>query len=161
MTPANKKIFKFIIGGIITLAVTIVGTMLWHEGYEYYQYLHWQHQKASVVLQVEYAEEECPPKRPLLVTTTNGSDYSVNNIRWDVGVFKPGYSTDLTISRYREFSHDKVLMPSESWEQCTAIPELDVDLFLKAFEDINNDSSVMHDLRFTIQRAYVAFNKRN
>jgi hypothetical protein len=151
-----KKLFKFVAGSILVLILVVAGVL----GYEYYQSQYWQGQKGLVLVEIEYSEAECKEDRPLQVTATNGSAYIVNKIEWDLGLFNPGYSTDLVTSGYHEFSHDKILKQSESWKYCIAVPKTDGAIHVRSFDDTKDMSKVLKDLLYTIQNKYVTFDKK-
>lgn len=146
-----KKIFK-IFGVIVVLVIGAITAML---AYEYYQSRYWGTQEALVSMEIEHSEAECHEKRPLKIVATNNSDYTVNKIEWDIGVFNKGYSSDLVGSGYLEYSHDKILLKNESWIYCVSIPKLDGAIRVKTFKE----KGVMSRLIYTIKNKNVWFDK--
>ena len=150
-----KKLFKFILGSLVALVLVVAGLY----SYEYFQAQYWQEQEDLVVVEIAYSEDECIKERPLQVTATNGSDYTVNKIEWDLGLFNSGYSTDLVSHGYHEFSHDKILKLSESWKYCIAVPKTDGAIHVKSLEERKDMSKVLKALLYTIQNKHVIFDK--
>ena len=151
-----KKILKFGAGSFLILVLGVAGIL----GYEYYEDRYWQKQEDLVLVSVQYSEGGgCENERPLKVSASNTSEYSVNKIEWDLGLYNPGYSTDLISSGYHEFSHDKILQNGASWDYCIAMPKTDGAIHVKSFEETKDMSQVLKRLEYTIQNKNVIFDK--
>jgi hypothetical protein len=147
-----KKFFKIIGAILVAMSILIAGISI----YYYFENQFWRGQEDSVSITIEYSEEKCNKDRPLSVQAINGSDYVVNLIEWDVGIFNPGYSTDLVTRGYHEYSHDKILKPGEKWEYCQALPKTDGAIRVKTFKD---SKSIHKALLYTIKNKNIKFHK--
>lgn len=151
-----KRIFKFVLGSFLVLVLAVAGIL----GYEYYEDQYWQAQEDLVFVEIKYSEGDgCEKERPLKVTATNNSDYTVNKVEWDLGLYNPGHSTDLVSTGYHQFSHDKIIKNSENWDLCIAVPKTDGVILVKSLEEAKEWSEVLKRLLYTIQNKNVAFDK--
>lgn len=146
-------LFKAIFSMMIIVFLAGVGAVLYNIGKSRY----WQHQKGLVVINVKYDEEACSKERPLRYTATNGSNYSVDKITWNLGVFNSGFSTNLLTYKKKIFSHDKILLADESWTYCFPPPMLGGSIRVNSFEDTQELSRVEKTLRYTLQNKQVTF----
>jgi c-di-AMP phosphodiesterase-like protein len=76
---------------------------------------------AKVTVAVNYNSKECEKDFPLAIIITNGSQRTINDVEWTIGVFRPGYSSNLA-GYENDYSSDKILAPGERWRACYRLP---------------------------------------
>jgi hypothetical protein len=101
--------------GVIVVSALLLYYLLIHQPEQTRKHLGNQ-----VVVSVSYTVENCTKKYPLLVRIHNKSSKTVTKVHWDLGVYQPGYSTDL--AGYADYSSDKILKPGEKWQSCYTLP---------------------------------------
>jgi hypothetical protein len=77
-------------------------------------------------LRLDYAPEQCPTGRPLLVLIDNGNKVPLSELRWKVAAYAPGDTVNLaedtyTAPRYRGPGE---LLPGSQWQDCLPLPPL-------------------------------------
>lgn len=77
-------------------------------------------------LRLNYAPQQCPIGRPLLVLVDNGNDVPLQELRWKVAAYAPGDTVNLaddtyTAPRYRGPGE---LLPGSQWQDCLPLPPL-------------------------------------
>jgi hypothetical protein len=77
-------------------------------------------------LRVNYAPQQCPSGRPLLVLIDNGNTVSLTELRWKIAAYAPGDTVNLaedtyTAPRYRGPGD---LLPGTQWQDCLPMPPL-------------------------------------
>jgi hypothetical protein len=81
---------------------------------------------ARLQLRIDYAPQQCPTGRPLLVLIDNGNTVSLTELRWKVAAYAPGDTVNLaedtyTAPRYRGPGE---LLPGSQWQDCLPLPPL-------------------------------------
>jgi hypothetical protein len=75
----------------------------------------------SIAVSVSYNLSFCNSAYPLFATIKNNSSKTITRVYWDLNIYIPGYSTD--ISGYdNHYSSDKILKPGEGWKSCYKLP---------------------------------------
>jgi hypothetical protein len=75
----------------------------------------------NVNITVSYSLSDCNPGFPLLVTIKNNSNKTITKVSWEVNIYIPGFSKD--ISGYdNRYDSDKILRPGEIWLSCYKLP---------------------------------------
>lgn len=75
----------------------------------------------NITIALTYDTTNCGSGYPLFVKINNNSNEVVKKISWDLNVFNPGYSTEL--SGYNDdYTCDKILKPGEKWTNCYTLP---------------------------------------
>nr|WP_314574475.1 multidrug transporter [uncultured Pseudomonas sp.] len=77
-------------------------------------------------MRLDFAPQQCPIGRPLLVLIDNGNDVPLQELRWKVGAYAPGDTVNLaddtyTAPRYRGPGE---LLPGSQWQDCLPLPPL-------------------------------------
>lgn len=91
---------------------------------------------------------DCPLDHPLLVTMTNNSDWTIENLSFHLSVYREGHSTDLSTDN--RAMTDKIIYPGESYTKCATY-------FLEdKYEEYNN----FEDLEFGVENLEVNFNEQ-
>lgn len=77
-------------------------------------------------MRVNYAPQQCPTGRPLLVLIDNGNKVSLTELRWKIAAYAPGDTVNLaedtyTAPRYRGPGD---LLPGSQWQDCLPMPPL-------------------------------------
>lgn len=77
-------------------------------------------------MRVNYAPQQCPTGRPLLVLIDNGNTVSLTELRWKIAAYAPGDTVNLaedtyTAPRYRGPGD---LLPGSQWQDCLPMPPL-------------------------------------
>jgi hypothetical protein len=77
-------------------------------------------------LRLDYAPQQCPTGKPLLVLIDNGNDVPLQELRWKVAAYAPGDTVNLaddtyTAPRYRGPGE---LLPGSQWQDCLPLPPL-------------------------------------
>ncbi|MEX6666743.1 multidrug transporter [Pseudomonas sp. W2-17] len=77
-------------------------------------------------MRVNYAPQQCPTGRPLLVLIDNGNSVSLTQLRWKIAAYAPGDTVNLaedtyTAPRYRGPGD---LLPGSQWQDCLPMPPL-------------------------------------
>ena len=77
-------------------------------------------------LRVNYAPQQCPTGRPLLVLIDNGNTVSLTELRWKITAYASGDTVNLaedtyTAPRYRGPGD---LLPGSQWQDCLPMPPL-------------------------------------
>ncbi|HXR02392.1 MAG TPA: multidrug transporter [Pseudomonas sp.] len=77
-------------------------------------------------MRLDYAPQQCPAGRPLLVLIDNGNDVPLQELRWKVAAYAPGDTVNLaddtyTAPRYRGPGQ---LLPGSQWQDCLPLPPL-------------------------------------
>jgi hypothetical protein len=77
-------------------------------------------------LRLDYAPQQCPVGRPLLVLIDNGNSVSLTELRWKIAAYAPGDTVNLaedtyTAPRYRGPGD---LLPGTQWQDCLPMPPL-------------------------------------
>jgi len=77
-------------------------------------------------LRLDYAPEQCPIGRPLLVLIDNGNDIPLVELRWKLAAYAPGDTVNLaedtyTAPRYRGPGE---LQAKAQWQDCLPLPPL-------------------------------------
>jgi hypothetical protein len=77
-------------------------------------------------MRLDYAPEQCPAGRPLLVLIDNGNDVALKELRWKIAAHAPGDTVNLaedtyTAPRYRGPGD---LLPGSQWQDCLPLPPL-------------------------------------
>ncbi|HEY0285698.1 MAG TPA: multidrug transporter [Pseudomonas sp.] len=77
-------------------------------------------------LRLDYAPQQCPAGRPLLVLIDNGNNVPLSELRWQVAAYAPGDTVNLaedtyTAPRYRGPGE---LLPGSQWQDCLPLPPL-------------------------------------
>lgn len=121
-------LIKFPKPTLITIGVLIViGVISWYVGIERPEKER-KLQESLVTVEIEFDTKECPNIFfPLKTQIMNKSKKTVEKVTWSLGVYKPGFSTDL--SGYKDdYKNDKILKPGEGWQTCYPWPEtMEVD----------------------------------
>ncbi|WP_345989883.1 hypothetical protein WCX18_04155 [Sulfurimonas sp. HSL1-2] len=128
-----------ILSGVVVAIVAVLGA--------YFYYQDWTKEKEieKVAVIIKFSPDECKEPYPLHIIIGNASDSVVTKVEWDIAVFKPGFSTDISQSGYHEYSEDKILKPKEGWGICARVPELTTK--------VKNLSS----LEYLVKNKYVTF----
>lgn len=77
-------------------------------------------------LRLDYAPQQCPTGRPLLVLIDNGNKVALTELRWKIAAYAPGDTVNLaedtyTAPRYRGPGE---LLPASQWQDCLPLPPL-------------------------------------
>jgi len=132
----------FIALGVILLCI---GLLFYYFGYlpDYRQ----NKLNSQVDLFVFYDTMACTSEYPLSIICSNNSSRSLDKIQWNINVYRPGYSTN--ISGYdNDYSYDKIVAPGKGWSICCHLP-LSMEL-----EGIDPSK-----LEYKISYKYVVFSK--
>jgi hypothetical protein len=105
------------VAAIITAIPVGLGLIIW--GWYYYSYRYPQKQ---ISIEVVYNKQMCSEELPLRVTIINNSNRVISNSWWDIGVYKTGFSSDLSDYSKNDFKSDKIIRPKEAFTYCCGIP---------------------------------------
>lgn len=77
-------------------------------------------------MRVNYAPQQCPTGRPLLVLIDNGNSVPLTELRWKIAAYAPGDTVNLaedtyTAPRYRGPGD---VSPGSQWQDCLPMPPL-------------------------------------
>lgn len=77
-------------------------------------------------LRLDYAPQQCPIGKPLLVLIDNGNDVPLIELRWQVAAYAPGDSVNLAENSYEtpRYSGPGELQPHGQWQDCLPLPTL-------------------------------------
>lgn len=101
----------------ITAIPITIGLIIW--GWYYYTYVYPQ---KKVGISLVYDEKECGKDFPLRVSIKNNSNNVIKYSSWNIGVYKPDFSSDLSNYSKNNFNSDKIIKPKESFSVCCIIP---------------------------------------
>lgn len=113
-----------ILAGVIVLG--IASTYLYLQAEENNR----KKQRDSVTISINYDTSACSNEYPLAVNFRNGSNKTVEKIRWNIGAYRPGYSDNVVIyegytSEYSTpYESDKILSPNQGFGLCYKTPKL-------------------------------------
>lgn len=99
--------------GIVALCV------IWQDNRE-------NRQLERLQLRLDYAPQQCPAGRPLLVLIDNGNDIPLTELRWEVAAYAPGDSVNLAENSYEtpRYRGPGELQPHSQWQDCLPLPPL-------------------------------------
>jgi hypothetical protein len=77
-------------------------------------------------LRLDYAPQQCPIGRPLLVLIDNGNDVPLRELRWKVAAYAPGDTVNLADDTYTgpRYRGPGELLPGSQWQDCLPLPPL-------------------------------------
>ncbi|NQD92551.1 multidrug transporter [Pseudomonas sp. CrR25] len=112
------KALPISLAALVGLAL-VASWVLWQEGRE-------TRHLAHLELRLEYAPQRCPADRPLALALKNGSDASLQELRWRIAAYRPGDRTNLARQLYDSprYSGPGDLLPGATWEACLPLPTL-------------------------------------
>ncbi len=80
-----------------------------------------KHLQEQVVVSVSFDPKGCSTNYPLLIDVHNRSNKTIRKTSWDINVYQPGYSSDLS-GYSNDYFSDKILQPGQSWSACYILP---------------------------------------
>lgn len=96
----------------------VASWVLWQEGRDARYVGHLE-------LRLAYDPQTCPADRPLAVQLNNASDAALQELRWEVGAYRPGNATNLAQRLYESPRYSGgELLPGASWSDCQPLPDL-------------------------------------
>lgn len=76
---------------------------------------------SQVNIDVKYDIKSCEEDYPLYFSIENKSKKTLQKVRWNLQIYKPDYSTD--ISGYdNDYSSDKIIKSGQRWGACFSMP---------------------------------------
>jgi hypothetical protein len=77
-------------------------------------------------LRLNYAPEQCPAGRPLLVLVNNGNDVPLTELRWRIAAYTPGDSINVADDNYTSprYRGPGELLGGSQWQDCLPLPPL-------------------------------------
>lgn len=77
-------------------------------------------------LRLDYAPQQCPAGKPLLVLIDNGNDIPLVALRWQIAAYAPGDRVNLAENSYEtpRYSGPGELQAHAQWQDCLPLPTL-------------------------------------
>ena len=99
-----------------------------------------------VDVSVMHSLYSCNHDFPLLVTIINNSSKTITKVEWNISIYIPGHSTDISGFDHSYFSSDKILKPGVVLKSCYRLPP-----------KMKGNNQDLGSLRYVISSKYVYF----
>ena len=103
----------------VLIAIAVVGVMSMIES-ERQKTAQRERDANAINISVSYSPSTCSSAQPLLVSVGNGSARTLNAVRFYLGAYRPGRSTNLL--SYHSIDFDRILPPSQRGDLCFQLP---------------------------------------
>ena len=91
-------------------------------GFYYFQTRDMAAQLKAVDVAVAYDPAQCTETEPLLITVSNGSDYTVSRVDWVFSARRPGYRSEMTGAWLKPQMMEESVAPGSQWVGCYRAP---------------------------------------
>lgn len=120
-----KRIFKWIVIALIVVSVCI-GLVAWVLDYtSTREHRKKQEQDNKVSIVASRNDEQCTSAYPYFYGIVNGSEKTVNNVKFSVEIRRKGFSS--VLNSYTSIDEDKILKPGEGYGRCFRATKKDYD----------------------------------
>jgi hypothetical protein len=77
-------------------------------------------------VRLNYAPEQCPVGKPLLVLINNGNKVPLTELRWRIAAYAPGENINLAEENYSSprYRGPGELLADSQWQDCLPLPPL-------------------------------------
>jgi hypothetical protein len=120
-----KRIFKWIVIALIVVSVCIGIVALILDYTSTIESRKKQEQDNKVSIVASRNDEQCTSSYPYFYGIVNGSEKTVNNVKFSVEIRRKGFSSAL--NSYTSIDEDKILKPGEGYGRCFRATKKDYD----------------------------------